>query len=304
MSAALLTKLGPPPAGLTELYHDIPMRDGYMSNIKIHKPSEGPAGPLVVLCFGGGFVGGDNDQLSEYARILVKLFGATVVNINYRLAPEHKFPMSQLDAWDSMKWIAENARGPLLGADPTKGFIMGGVSAGASLTGALSRKFQEEPLAYPLTGQWLCVPPLMDDECCPDKYKSYYVFMETNAVNPGLSKQAIDMLKRETGWDTAGDLGCAARSKTPISGQPKTYIQVDGMDPLRDEGLIYDEMLKEAGVKTKIDMYPGCPHGSVFMLSMLEIGQKGNVDAIVGFGWLLGKKISREEAAKALGYTL
>ena len=289
---------------MTELYHDIPMRDGYMSSIKIHKPSEGAPGPLIVLCFGGGFVGGDNDQLSEYARILVKLFGATVVNINYRLAPEHKFPMSQLDGWDSMKWIAENATGTLLGADPTKGFLMGGVSAGACLTGSLSRKFQEEKLAYPLTGQWLNVPPLMDEECCPDKYRSYFVSMETNAVNPGLSKEAVDMLKRETGWNTADELRCAAKSKTDIAGQPKTYFQVDGMDPLRDDGLIYHEMMKEAGVETKIDLYPGCPHGSLFMLAALDIGRKGNIDAIVGFGWLLDKLVSREEAAKALGYTL
>ena len=110
------------------------MRDGYMSSIKVQKPSNGPAGPLVVLCFGGGFIAGDSDQQSQKARALAKLFGATVVNINSRLAPEHKFPQSQYDAIDSVKWIAENASRDLLAADPSKGFIMGGISAGAILT--------------------------------------------------------------------------------------------------------------------------------------------------------------------------
>lgn len=60
------------------------MRDGYMSSIKISKPSSGPAGPLIVLLFGGGFVAGDKDQLTELARTAVQLWGATAACISYR----------------------------------------------------------------------------------------------------------------------------------------------------------------------------------------------------------------------------
>ena len=63
--------------------------------------------------------------------------------------------MSQYDTWDSLKWIADNATGTVLGADPSKGFIVGGISAGACLSAVFSRKLQGEPLAHPLTGQWL-----------------------------------------------------------------------------------------------------------------------------------------------------
>lgn len=146
----------PAPAGITENVHEISMRDGYMSAIKVFKPSSGPPGPLIVLAFGGGFVVGSKDQFVSLARPLVSLLGATVVSIDYRLAPEHKFPAAQYDAWDSMKWIAQNSTGDALTSDPAKGFIMGGVSAGGALTASLSRKFQEEPLAHRLTGQWLC----------------------------------------------------------------------------------------------------------------------------------------------------
>jgi acetyl esterase/lipase len=71
----------------SETYHDIEMRDGFMSSLKIQKPASGPPGPLIVLAFGGGFVGGDNNQFTKTGRVLVNVFGATVVSIGYRLAP-------------------------------------------------------------------------------------------------------------------------------------------------------------------------------------------------------------------------
>lgn len=81
----------------TLLSHDIPMRDGFMSSIKIQKPSSAPPGPLIVLFFGGGYVGGTNEQLLYIGIVLVRLLGATVVSPSYRLGPEHKFPASQHD---------------------------------------------------------------------------------------------------------------------------------------------------------------------------------------------------------------
>lgn len=103
IEAPMLAKLGPSPANVSETTHDIPMRDGFSSTLRIQRPSFGSPGPLIVLCFGGGFVGGSNKQFTGEARALVQLFGATVVSIAYRLAPEYKFPYSQYDAWDSCK---------------------------------------------------------------------------------------------------------------------------------------------------------------------------------------------------------
>lgn len=300
---AMLEKLGPAPPGLFEEYHDIPMRDGYSSTLKIQRPSDtSNPGPLIVLAFGGGFVAGDKDQLSLHGRLLVRFFGATVVLVSYRLAPEYKFPYAQHDALDSLAWAAENATGPLLAADPSKGFIVGGVSAGGGLAAVLSRKAQEHPLAHPLTGQWLCIPTIMDKNSCPEKYKSLYLSQEQNSDAVGLTKKSRDMMTRCAAWDTTSDLRFAVLSPTSIGEQPRTYLQVDGMDPLRDDGLIYEEMLKEAGVPTKIDLYPGCPHGHLFSMQGIEIGNRAIIDIFVGFGWLLQKEIDRQTVAKALGF--
>lgn len=285
-----------------EFHHSIPMRDGYSSAMKIVKPPAGSTpGPLIVLCFGGGFVGGTMEQFSKTARALRTLYGATVVSISYRLAPEYKFPYAQHDTWDSLKWIADNATSSLLSSDPSKGLLMGGVSAGGALTAAFSRIFQDQPLAHPLTGQWLCVASTMDAAIVPEKYKEYHISSEQFAAGEFFSKETRTWLQKLVEADVNSPLRYAINSTSPLSGQPKTYFQVDGMDPLRDDGLIYEEMLKEAGVATKIDVYPGCPHGHFAAFPGLEISKKADVDTVVGFGWLLGRETGREEAAEALG---
>ena len=227
MDKALKSTLGLAPSGLEELYHDIGMRDGFQSSLKVHKPANGATGPLVVLCFGGGFIGGSNDQLTMQARALVKVFGATVVSMSYRLAPEYKYPYAQHDAWDTMKWIAENATGRILHSDPSKGFIMGGVSAGGALTASLSRIFQEDPIAYPLTGQWLCIPSIMDSNSVPERFKDYYLSSEQLADGPFFSRASREWIQKFAEWDASAPLRYAINSTTPIKEQPPTYVQAD-----------------------------------------------------------------------------
>ena len=137
------------------------------------------------------------------------------------------------------------------------------------MSAALSRKFVEEPLTHALTGQWLSVGSLMDEDCVPASYLRY-------AVN----------------------------SKTCISQQPRTYLQVGALDPYRDDTLIYDEMLREAGVETRIDLYAGCPHLHWMIMPHLIVSKRTRIDTIVGLGWLLGHEVSRETVAEKLGLSL
>ena len=100
-----LAMLGAPEASLTEEYKKIPMRDGFESSIKIHRPTQKPSGgsPLIVFCFGGGFISGDNDAGTGFARAWVRLFGAVAVNIVCGCNLEITFPhFSELADFDSL----------------------------------------------------------------------------------------------------------------------------------------------------------------------------------------------------------
>lgn len=277
------------------------MRDGYSSAIKIHKPKDVPAGssPLIVFSFGGGFIGGDMHAGTGFARAWVRLFGAVVVDISYRLAPEHKFPISQYDGIDSAKWLAEHASE--IGADPNKGFIIGGISAGATVSSVITNASLTEKFAHPITGQWLSVPSLMDHGSVPEKYKPYFLSQEHNVEVPILPLSALSAIQKHTGWDVNSPLRYPVLNKdVPLSSIPPTYLQADGLDPLRDDALIYEEMLKDAGVKTKIDFYPGCPHAHFALMPGIELSNKAVADIMVGMGWLLGKSVTPEQGLQAM----
>ncbi|KAK5744760.1 hypothetical protein LTR17_001836 [Elasticomyces elasticus] len=308
VEANALAQLGPPEASLEESVQLIPMRDGYQSAIKIHGPALKPSSgsPLIVLLYGGGFVAGSKDQLTGTARGFVRQFGAVVVNISYRLGPEYKWPIPSNDAWDSVKWIAEHAAE--LGADPSQGFIVGGLSAGACSTLAVANLAVLEGLRVPITGLWLGIPALMDGRHVPERYRKSFLAREQNAYATMLDVAALAALGELNEWDANAlspddsplRFPVLFQDQVPLSSLPPTYFQVCGADPVRDDALIYDEMLKEAGVKTKVDFYPGCPHGHWAFMPGIEVSEKAVVDTMVGVGWLLGKEVSREEGGKSM----
>ena len=289
----------PPAHDIVETEIAVPMRDGYQAIARVRKPdsvsTEGR--PLIVLAFGGGWIAGDNKQMVAEARALVRAFSAVVVNISYRLAPEYKFPQSWEDSWDNLVWLATHAAE--LGADPSKGFIMGGTSAGAGLTAVCARKAQVEPLAHPLTGQWLNVPSILSEAQIPEKWKHLYVSKQQNEHAPILPSSALDTLQKHTGWDFNSPWRSPLSSTHSLASLPKTYIQVDGMDCLRDDGLLYDEMLKEAGVETRCDLYAGCPHAHATFVPG-KAAQKAQVDLVKGIGWMLGLEVTDRAAQEAL----
>lgn len=291
----------PPPAEDTvEVEIPIPMSDGFTNMARVRKPKAPrvQGNPLVVLAFGGGFIAGDNRQMAIEASAFVRLFGAVVVSISYRLAPEHKFPRSWEDTWDNLVWLAQHAAE--IGADPTQGFIVGGTSAGAQLAAACARKAQVEPLACPLTGQWLCVPWLFTEQKVPAKWTHLFNSRGQNKDAPILGTADLDKVVEYTGLDLGSSWFSPVGADHPLAGLPKTHIQVDGMDPLRDDGVLYDEILKEAGVESRCDLYPGVPHAHAAFMPGTEIARKAMVDLLVGVGWMLGQDSVEEQALEAL----
>ncbi|THY12802.1 lipase/esterase [Aureobasidium pullulans] len=277
-----LKQQGPPGPGIEEEFKSIEMRDGFQSRIKIHKPTSG-GGPLIVLVFGGGFIVGNEEQLTPLGRALAKAFGAITVTVSYRLAPEHKFPTAAHDVEDSLIWIAEHAKD--LGADPSIGFLLGGVSAG---------------------GVWLCVPWIfpLEENHVPAEYKELFISRDEMVDVPVLDKDALTAINAYLSPDESSPLMSPFNSKTPHKGMPPTCVQVAGLDPLRDDGLIYERVLRDYGVKTKLNVWPGVPHAHFAFFPFLGAGKKAMVDIIMGFNWLLGSALNPERICESLSSEL
>ena len=220
------------------------------------------------------------------------------ISAAYQLAPEYPFPGAPKSAWDGLRWAAANARS--LGADPSLGFVVGGTSAGGNITAVLAHLARDEKLSPPLTGQYLSIPAVLPSEVVPDKYKDSYLAFEQNKNAPVLPKAAIDMFMRAYQPDAHDPLYVPFNHPKGHADLPPAYFQIAGLDPLRDDGVIYEKVLREEyGIKTKLDMYPGLPHGFWGFFPMLKSSDKFRLDMVEGMGWLLGRKPEMDKVRTA-----
>lgn len=280
---------------------NIVMRDGHQSELHIVKPgSSSSANPVVVLVFGGAFVMGTNIQSIAWARTVAYLYGATVVQLSYRRAPEHKFPTAPKDVWDTVQWITENQS--VLDADLTKGFVIGGGSAGGNLSIVTAHRSVKEKLSPPITGVLASIPVCMSEETVLEKYKQLWVSREQNADSSGNPLQDSKGLGYEVLYeqDFLSEDFSPFNSTAPFSAIPRTYVQVAGLDPLRDDGIIYAKVLRDYGVDVKLDAYPGMPHGHFNLWPRLKQSIKSQEDTIWHFGWLLRREVPRERVEEVV----
>ncbi|GAW17160.1 hypothetical protein ANO14919_066100 [Xylariales sp. No.14919] len=278
-----------------EYTFEIPMRDGYQSNIRVYEPKvRQPNRPLVVLIHGGGFVLGHNSHVGGNAQAIVSAYNVTVLSISYRLAPEFKFPVAPHDIYDTMEWIAKNAEAKFA-VDLSVGFVLGGVSAGANLAAVAAQKWLSENKTPKITGLWLGLPYVLSDSIVPDRFKDIWVSREQNAEALIIGQKDMLYVRETYSPDVLSADFSPFNAKGPHVGLPPTYFQVCGQDPLRDDGLVYEKVLRDHGVPTKLDIYPGLPHGFAEVLPTLKVSEKYRLDQQNGFGWLLKQEPSAGE---------
>lgn len=279
-----------------------PARDGFPLLLKVFRGAssstttdgEKPGSPLIVLYYGGGFVVGSPGLFGSFARQLVKRFHAVVVAPTYRLAPEHPFPTGFNDGWDAFSWIAENASGPLC-ADPSKGFLIGGVSSGANISNVVAHLARDNGLQPPITGLWLSCAGIRlapkDADKLPEKYRERYLSRaQDSCLNSGVTTSDMaKLIKESLKPDPDSHLYSPMIWPTEAGHKdlPKTYSQVCGMEPSRDETLIFDDMLKNEGVPTRLDLYVGLPHAFFYSFRDLPQTKDWEKDTMDGFAWLL-----------------
>lgn len=290
-----------PPASVKQLETTFRASDGAQLRAKIYQPADilsGPAGrgyPLVVLIHGGGFCVGVPENEEITARNVVQTYGVIAISLDYRHAPEYKFPYAVDDAWDGLQWAARNAAS--YGADPTKGFIVGGSSAGGNLSAVMAHLARDQGLHPPLTGQYLAIPSVGTEEEIPAKYQDRLKSYSKYADSPSLSVAAINSVLRLYEPDVKdGSRFCIINHPKGHADIPSAYFQIAGGDTLRDQGLVYETVLREEyGIPTKLDVYPGLPHGFWSGFPTLSASKVFRRDQVRGFGWLLNLEPDAEK---------
>jgi len=222
--------------------------------------------PGLVFFHGGGWVIGDLDSHDVVCRKLADEGELMVVSVDYRLAPEHKFPAAVDDAIASTKWIAENAK--QFGIDALR-LMVGGDSAGGNLAAvvAISARDGNGP---DIAGQLLIYPAIDFAMTHPSHREPETSILLTHSVIRWFRDHYL------SGAADVGDWRASpARARTLI-GLPPAYVLTAGADPLRDEGDEYARRLKEAGVAVTHRTLPGQFHGFFTMGKLL---QQANVAA-------------------------
>ncbi|KAJ3045143.1 hypothetical protein HDV00_011869 [Rhizophlyctis rosea] len=290
------------PANITETEHTISLGDGISSRLVVcHPATQSPEpSPLIVLFHGGGFCVGFPELEFSTARAIVTAHNATVVLPSYRLAPEDPFPAAIDDAWAILQYLAKEATTPhdpthpILASqtDPIVGFIVGGTSAGASLAARICPLARDAHLFPPITGQLLCAGSFLDDTRIPERYNHMYLSLSQNASAPILNRHFWILFRDAFKPDVDRAIWeLAAAPVEHLVGLPKVYFQACGMDPLRDDTLIYEKVLREeCGVQTRIDLYIGLPHCWWRKYPLLEASRKRKEDVVEGVAWLLTEK--------------
>ncbi len=224
-------------------------------NIRIYWPPTDHAEPPVVLFFhGGGFVVGDLDTHDGTCRQHAVGASAVVVSVEYRLAPEHPYPAAIDDAWAATQWVAEH--GSEIGADASR-LAVAGDSAGGNISAVIAQRSRDNG-GPPILFQLLWYPATLWDASLPS-------FRE-NANAPVLDRAAVAAFTR---W-YAGEIdlsdpppGMAPGRAESLADLPAAYIGVAGLDPLRDDGIRYGELLAAAGVPVQVHNAETMVHGFV-----------------------------------------
>jgi acetyl esterase len=219
--------------------------------VRIYSP-QGPSPlPALIYFHGGGWVLGDLESHDHVCRALANSASCVVISVDYRLAPENKFPAAVYDSYAATEWIANHAAE--LGVDRAR-IAVGGDSAGGNLAAVISLVARDKGgpnitfqlLIYPATDMRMSMPSI-----------------DENADGPLLTKAAMHWfvnhyLSHE--GDRTDPLASPLLASN-LKGLPPAFIITAECDPLRDEGEAYGLRLEQAGVPVAVQRYAGMPHG-------------------------------------------
>jgi acetyl esterase len=234
-------------------------RDADGIPVRIYRPVEtDEALPALVYFHGGGWVAGSIETHDGPARAFAKRAGIVVVSVDYRLAPEHRFPTALEDGWAAAQWVSRHAEE--LKIDQEKVGV-GGDSAGGTIAAVVARRGRDH--AIPFSLQLLLYPVTNRDTGTP----SYSLYSE----GYGLTRNAMEWYWDQYLGDSDGsDRDASPAQDTDLRRLPRAIVVTAEADVLRDEAESYAQRLFLATVETEGYRYDGMIHGFLRMAGKVE----------------------------------
>lgn len=238
--------------------------------VRIYTPEGAAPFPVIVYFHGGGFVVGDLDTQDMIARGLCDGAQSVVVSVDYRLAPEHKFPAAFDDSWAAVQWVGEHAAE--IGGDPQRIGVAGDSAGGviASACALLAQEAGAPKLAVVLNWYGPGIHPIPEEGSAIEfengpvlRLDDAHYFWELH-------------IRDESDFD---DVRASPMKATSHAGLPPTFIATAECDPIRDAVEAYGPVLEAAGVAVEVKRYPGMVHGFVSWIGFLPGAQAAMADA-------------------------
>lgn len=254
------------PPGVTAEDRDV-LGPGGPIAIRIYRPSPEQGLPVVLYLHGGGKVVGGLDSHDDICAELADRSGTIVVAVDYRLAPEHRFPAAFDDCWSVLEALADGDLG--IGADR---IVVAGDSAGGNLAAVVALMARDR--SGPALRHQVLLYPVVDHDFDRPSYRAnadgYLLTRDT--MRWFWQQYVADPARRSEGY-------ASPQRADKLEGLPSATVITAEYDPLRDEGEAYAERLRAAGVTTIAMRYDGQIHGFASLLDILDAGKRA-VDEI------------------------
>jgi acetyl esterase len=272
LSGSLLPMgLGDPPIGEI-IDRTVPGPAGNLP-VRLYRPPDLPPGrlPAVLFLHGGSWALGGLDAYDLPCRFLAANTRCLVMALDYRLAPEHKFPAAVEDSLAAWRWLADNAE--MVGANP-KRLVVAGDAAGGNLAAVVAQQARGDtvqPCAQ------LLLYPILD---LAMDTRSYQLFGDGFLATRQSMEWSRDVYLADP--DQVDDPRVSPLRTTDLAGLPPALIFTAGFDVVRDEGAVYAEKLRAAGVRVAYRNFDSLIHGFVGMRGVLQAAARAMDDVVAG----------------------